>query len=343
MTSDLYDCVHPARSTAETSVNPSTNRSPAVSSLLISKSPESHQPTACQPHRSRHVSATVALDAAKRSVISLQETLRQDLDISQLLGSKDCDWRLAHLQPIFSLQNVRSTARSEAEDRLLLVCSCLSLATDFQHYESALDRTPRHDVALSRILQGQDPAIQQNGKHCQKFLAKLTSYNIHKERFDAGLRLGGKLSLIEAVGGELGLGPGLSLLMGYECSKISRMPYREISQMFILLRDDSVGKFHAIREFCSSFGLWWLALHRNYHSRHSELLSFPATMNAAYSPKSRYWISTKISLGLTGAQCRARVFPGRFHFSRSKPTRYSRCAERASTRNEHDTDICSAK
>ena len=37
-----------------------------------------------------------------------------------------------------------------------------------------------------------------------------------KEKFDAGLRLGTKMRLVEALGEIAGLGPAVGLLMGYE-------------------------------------------------------------------------------------------------------------------------------
>nr|POE94479.1 hypothetical protein CFP56_16719 [Quercus suber] len=263
MTNDLYRTVR-----SEEQINGTLDPVPTP---RLSRNPE-HISSNDKVHRSRHVSADAVLLTAKSSAVSLGNLLEQESNfLAVLLLPEQCDWRLAHLQPIFLLQRTGGSLRSKAEDRIFLLCSCLSLAREFQTYEESLGQISRHDTSICRILSGEDVAIQQNGKHFQGFLTTLKHQAVHKGKFDAGLRLGIKLSLIETIGAKLGIGSGLSLVAGYECNKLARMSYREITRLFILLKNNHDGEFNTIRACCAELGEKWSQFHHNYHLRQSAL------------------------------------------------------------------------
>lgn len=218
--------------------------------------------------RSRQISAAQAMRAASVTAISLGATIRDVLTLQpELWVEENSDPRNAHLQPILYLQKAAALTKSEARDRLLLTCSCHSLARDFQSFEQSQGWIPQHDSLLRRIQSGHEPAVQQHGKHRQKFLSRLKGQqNMDRYKLDAGLRLGTKIRLVEAIGEELQLGFGLGVLLGYECHKLSRLSYRELSSVARSLQSQDAEVLQPIRSFCNEFSVCWKGVVDRYHN-----------------------------------------------------------------------------
>jgi hypothetical protein len=218
--------------------------------------------------RSRQVNARDAFNAAVSIAPSLATSIRQHFASSHddWMGTAQ-DPRAIHLQPILSLQKAPASSYSDTRDRLLLATSCSSLATDFEQYETNNGWTSKHQTLLQRIKDGQDTAVHQNGQNHQAFLTTVIGQHTGKEKFDAGLRLGTKTRLVETLGEMSGLGPAVGLLMGYECRKLSRMPYREFPA-FLNMLQDKASVPESVVEFCSEFNMWWRDLRSHYHSKY---------------------------------------------------------------------------
>jgi len=215
--------------------------------------------------KSRQISAMEALCAAADNVSQLGLMIRSTF---QKLDWFTCDERIAHLGPIFSLQKCKIPTKAGIFERLQLTCSCQSFAKDFRSFEKNNGWTPKQDVLVKRILQGSDTASHRIGKHLQNFISSQPSLAAHREKLDAGLRLGTKLQVIEEIGRSLGLGSGLALLMGYECHKVSRLTYKDFHLIKAYLENDG-GRFKAIREFSLEFSSWWSGCQQRYHEIYS--------------------------------------------------------------------------
>ena len=224
--------------------------------------------------KSRLISASDALSAAHKTAGYLGATILEHfiLDEQNWLETA-CDQRTSHLQPIFNLQKAVASVRSDARDRLLLACSCHSLARDFQLFEQSRGWTSKEELITQRLLEGSDPAIHQYAKHHQNFLAWLNRNDIHRDKLDAGLRLGTKLRVIEVLGQESQLGCGLSLLLGFECHKLSRLPYRELSIITQHLRNRAAALELRTVNFCNQFNAWWRDVNNRYHALYGGYLS----------------------------------------------------------------------
>ena len=222
--------------------------------------------------RSRQISAAHAIRAASITAVSLGAIIRDVFTLQpEFWIEANSDPRNAHLQPILYLQKAAALSKSEARDRLLLTCSCHSLARDFQSFEQSQGWVPQHDSMLRRIQSGHEPAVQQHGKHHQKFLSLLTGQQrMDRDKLDAGLRLGKKMRLVEAIGEELQLGFGLGVLLGYECHKLSRLSYRELSTFARSLQSQDAEVLQPIRSFCNESTVWWKGVVDRYHSRFSK-------------------------------------------------------------------------
>ncbi len=270
-TNHVYESVSDRATTSGSQPPPRRLLSGTPSSLTWSTStPGSTK--ASSAARSRQVSAAQAIKAASITAVSLGATFWDVFTLPQdFWVEANADPRNAHLQPILYLQKATALTKSEARDRLLLTCACHSLARDFQSFEQSQGWISQHDSLLHRIQSGHEPAAQQHGKHHQKFLSLLKGQqNMDKDKLDAGLRLGTKMRLVEAIGEELQLGFGLGVLLGYECHKLSRLSYRELSSIARCLQSQDAEVLQPIRSFCTEFSVWWNVVVDRYHNHFSK-------------------------------------------------------------------------
>jgi hypothetical protein len=236
---------------------------------------ESDQRTARTPHikRSRKVSAARALQAACDIAPVLAETIRKQI-VTQL--EKWCelpsDPRTCHLQPILSFQNDKSQSSVDSTDRIFLATSCQSLASDFAAFEQNHGWVSKHNVLLSQLLAGDSIAVQRHGHHHGNFFSSLGDLGCHREKFDAGLRLGTKMRIIQSCAEAAGVGSTLGLLLGYECQSLGRLPYREFSELLLLLQGPR-GALQPIIDFSNEFDEWWLQFSNHYHAIHGKIES----------------------------------------------------------------------
>ncbi|CZT15398.1 uncharacterized protein RCC_12346 [Ramularia collo-cygni] len=220
-------------------------------------------PATLKTPRSRVINARSVLLAACATAPSLTQMIRQHFRIEGHEWYRSSgDLHSVHLQHILAFQKLKSPDRVDTRDRLLLICSSHSLAMDFDTYERSQGFQSKHQELLDRLLNSQDLAIQQQSRNHRDFLATLAGVELENDKFDAGLRLGSKLRLIQACGITTGVGPALEILLGFECQKLSRLPYRELPTLLNLLRDEIP---RAIAEFCSEFNSWWTSVSDHYH------------------------------------------------------------------------------
>ena len=217
-------------------------------------------------------SVTEALHCAVKNIVTVEKAVVTIGAISK----PDRPWfeqdkRIAHLQAIAILQKRKRTPLVLPQDRLLLILSCQSLAQDFQYFEKKSGWVPKEDQLIERILSGQDPSSQSIGKHFQNFLASHTALPTDREQLDAGLRLGTKLRVIDAVTKSLGLGSGLALLLGYEYHKVSRLSYGAFPILKHALEFNEVQR-KAIYHFSETIGPWLQDNQARYHEVYGRLL-----------------------------------------------------------------------
>ncbi len=179
------------------------------------------------------------------------------------------DLRTAHLQPIFSLQGRKASPALLVHERLLLMCSCQSFASDYRLFETSSGWLSKQDQLVERILTGQDPLAQRFGKHLKCFLAT-QAFCADKDKLAAGVRFGMKLNVMVVIGESLHLGSGLALLMGYDCQKLSRLNYKAFGTIKHYLE---VHDTHSpiIEDFCKVMSLCWSACRKQYHQVHSRI------------------------------------------------------------------------
>ena len=142
--------------------------------------------------------------------------------------------RTLHVQNILTFQKRRLKGLLASREKVVLICACLSLAKDFYAFENHGGWRPKVDQIVARIMQGEKPRVQTIGKHLKQYLAsgRHVAPSL-RARLDAALRLGIKLQVAEIVGQASGHDRSLSLLLGFECARFTRMSY----DSFIQLRD----------------------------------------------------------------------------------------------------------
>ncbi|THX46587.1 hypothetical protein D6D11_06791 [Aureobasidium pullulans] len=181
------------------------------------------------------------------------------------------DPRIMHLHPILALQCKRKARSIKLYDRLLLVCSCMSLADDFHAFEKSRGWSSKQEILIAGFLSDCVPAIQKIGKHLRSFLATMNTNVVDERRLDAGVRLGTKLNVIEAISSRYGLGSSLTLVLGFEISKLSRLSYKALTALKAPSALDE--GIDSILSSSEGFGLWWSEFRRSYSSRFANIRS----------------------------------------------------------------------
>lgn len=170
------------------------------------------------------------------------------------------DERLVHLRPIFNMQKNRMSRASDPKERLLLINSCMSLADEFRDFEVERGWSAKQDILTDCIIHNQPLAVQKIGKHSQEFVHSLKLSNrmdvsdLDDRRLDAGLRLGTKLNVVRQVGKACGYGSVLALLMAFELSKLSRLPYHALKYLRSVC---CFSNTESIEEVTKEFDEWW--------------------------------------------------------------------------------------
>lgn len=182
--------------------------------------------------------------------------------------------RLQHIQSIYALQRRQPPKEIVQQDKLLLICASQSLAQDFRAFELQNGWSEKTACIAARILDGQQPDVQRTGKHLKNFVAA-QQLNIAPQRakFDAALRLGLKLDLVDRLSQEAGLGPSLSLLLGFQTAKFSRLSYSAIARMYYALIQDEHMRAETF-QCLKIFDRTWCDIRSTYHTTYGQNPSF---------------------------------------------------------------------
>lgn len=178
---------------------------------------------------------------------------------------------MAHLHPLTSSRHPCLRAGPLIlEDRLLLLSSCMSLATDFQSYELSIDNTSKQSVLTQCILQGRMPAVQTLSKHGQGFFNAVGARRSDHIRLDTALRLGMKLHVFEAIGQQRGLDSILPLILGFELHKLLRLPYKTFLTISRALES---GRCYdeMLMVVDEELATWWVQYRVQYQQRYADL------------------------------------------------------------------------
>ena len=220
-----------------------------------------------------------AIEALQCAIRSIPSVLKAITAISHAANTErhwlEQDLRIAHLHPIQRLRKHRDSQAVLAHDRLLLILSCHSLAQDFQCFENSNGWVPKEDQLVERISGGHNPSTQSIGKHLQNFLSSHSTLPADREKMDAGVRFGTKLRVLDAMTNASGIGPGLSLLLGFEYQKFSRLSYNAFAALKQSLEDNEEQR-RAIQEISETVGSWFQNCLVHYHQLYS---STPANMS----------------------------------------------------------------
>lgn len=188
--------------------------------------------------------------------------------LEHLKTSANFDWfvrdaRLMHLNFIQSLHQRHSTRGLDIADRLLLICSCKSVATEFSDYERRNGWPSKEDLLLMNLRQRWPLTVQKLKKNVRGFIDELRIPQREEKKLDMGLRLGIKLNVVEVIGRERGFGAFFSLLLGFELSRMIRIPYESLENLVTYLAEESE-IFTAIRNLAEIYGHWWAVCQAQY-------------------------------------------------------------------------------
>lgn len=174
--------------------------------------------------------------------------------------------RLLHVQNILTLQKRRLSISEASPERVLAICACRSLAMDFHEFERQLGVRPKEDILLERITQSADMHIQTIDKNLSQFLAaKFPGQEVNSTKLESALRLGIKLGLIDSIGRRVNI-DCLGLLVGFECAKLTRLPFYALSRLEAELTGADI--YGRIRDFDVSMREWWSNCQHEYHARY---------------------------------------------------------------------------
>ena len=177
--------------------------------------------------------------------------------------------RMLHIQNILMLQQRKPSQSASSREKILLLCACKSLAQDFYEFEKRGGWKPKLDQVAARILRGEEPCIQTIGKHLKHYVAAQTcGFLTQYDNLDAAIRFGMKLQVVDVVEESLGFGSCLSLLLGFECAKLTRLSDNSLESLRKTLRTDEPLRKTVVylnnalrdrwsacqRKYCSRFG-----------------------------------------------------------------------------------------
>ena len=175
--------------------------------------------------------------------------------------------RNLHVQSIFLLQRRKGASKPSTQEKILLVCASLSLAKDFSAFERSGGWIPKIELLARRILNGEDTSVQKIGKHLGNYIATQDSgdqaESVNRQTLEAACRFGIKLEVLEHIGRALRLPSCLTLLMGYECVKFSRLGFSAFGTLQQRLIETTTKQ--RIFNFGNVMDQWWNACQADYH------------------------------------------------------------------------------
>lgn len=214
--------------------------------------------------------------ATEREMQQLLQRARQSFcscraRIEQLKTYPKFDWfaldaRLLHLNYITTVGRTRRLRAIELNERLLLLCSCMSFATEFSEFERRHGWYAKEDLLYDSLSHGISPGVQRLKKHTKGFFDELRIPKAEEQKLDMGLRLGTKLNVIEKIGRSCGLGSFLSLLLGFELSRAFRLPYDSIVGLVASITEQP-DVFEPIRKLADAYSRWWEECQAEYAVR----------------------------------------------------------------------------
>lgn len=185
------------------------------------------------------------------------------------LSSQQQSIRQIHISSILTYQQRKAPSEIQGQEKLLMLCACMSLAKDFRDFEQKAGWVCKRDQLVQRIFQGQDTGIQRLAKHVGRYLASQDLLRgprgADRLKFEAALRLGVKLEVLDEIGNANNL-PCLSLLLGFECVRVSRLSFSSLGRMHELLKSDD-GLHKEVSRFCRRVAVWWQASREFYHAQ----------------------------------------------------------------------------
>jgi hypothetical protein len=115
--------------------------------------------------------------------------------------------------------------------RTFPAASCHSLAVDFTIFEQNHEWSSKHQVLLSQLLGRKPITVQRHGHHYGRFFSSLGDVGCYRDKFEAGLRLGTRMRIVQACAEVTGMGSTLGLILAYECRSLRRLPYSEFLEL----------------------------------------------------------------------------------------------------------------
>lgn len=103
----------------------------------------------------------------------------------------------------------------------------------------------------------------------QEFVVSEARSGIDERKVMIALNFGKKIQIIEAISNSLGLGSGLTVLLGYECVSLSQLTYKGIALLRREIGPDLelCGRLEA---FSTVVDETWIEFRENYHRDHCE-------------------------------------------------------------------------
>lgn len=142
--------------------------------------------------------------------------------VEQLKSCPDFSWfsqnaRLSHLQYLLLIGLSQRLRALGLWERLLLLLSYMSLATEPRDFERRDGGFARQDQVIYGLSQGMTILVQEIRKHTKDFLDEVQIRRSKERITDTGLRLGMKPNIINHIGEKHGFGAFLSLSLGFDC------------------------------------------------------------------------------------------------------------------------------
>jgi hypothetical protein len=172
-----------------------------------------------------------------------------------------------HIQNIFLFQRRKLSSTDFTQEKIALICACMSFSKDFGMFERRSGWTPKTDEVALRIASGKRVAIQTFGKHLNNYVASEdpggVPRSLQRKNLDAAIRLGTKLEVFDRLAVKAGLPPCLSLLLGFDFVRVSRLNFDAFGCIYETISADDVLRTR-IAQFGAVVGDWWAALQKTY-------------------------------------------------------------------------------
>lgn len=179
-------------------------------------------------------------------------------------GDQCKDSRTSHMKLMPVLQSANFGDTSQMRKRILFICACFSLIRDMQACEKRPDwpqQMTEHQPASG--------ATRRASHMFHKFALSSAGEGIDEKQIKIALNFGKKLQVVDAIGQSLGLGSGLSILLGYECVTLSNLTFKDIAKIRLRLGQDK-DLCRRVRSFSTVTNRTWRAFKSGYHNKYGK-------------------------------------------------------------------------